>query len=116
MVNVRRMVGEPGVGCTGNKVKAINNLGTTLTALVGANPHRQFIRFSNPGTVTVYVAPERDADGNPLLVSQPWALGGSFAVYGGAVLTITGECQQGWNGFAASGTNNPLTVFESNID
>jgi hypothetical protein len=113
---VRRIVGEPGVGCTGGKVTAINNLGTTLTALIGANPHRQFIRFANPGTVTVYVAMERDADGNPLLVSQPEALGGTFAVVGGGMLTVSGECQVGWNGFAASGANNALTVMESNID
>jgi hypothetical protein len=78
------MVGQPGVGCTGNKVRAINNLGTSLMVLVGANPLRQFIRFSNPGTVTVYVAMERDADGKALAPSLS-SLGGAFAVLGGAL-------------------------------
>jgi hypothetical protein len=115
MADVRRVVGEPGVGCTGTKVTAINNLGTSAMVLVGANPLRQFIRFANPGTVTAYVAMERDGNGNALMPCL-LALGGCFPVVGGAQLTVSGECQLGWNGLAASGTNNPLTVFESNID
>jgi hypothetical protein len=115
VVDVRRVVGEPGVGCTGTKVVAINNLATSSTVLIGANPHRQFIKFANPGTVTVFVAPERDGNGNPLTPST-MALGGTFPVVSGAVLTIYGECQLSWSGLAASGLNNPLTVMESNID
>jgi hypothetical protein len=109
------MPGQPGIGTgTGGRITAINNLGTALMPLVAVNPYREFIQFANPGNVTIFVAMALDANGNPLQPST-LALGGTLPVLTGATLTVVGECQQGWNGFAASGSNNPITVFESNL-
>jgi hypothetical protein len=109
-----RTVGDPGIGATGSKVWPINGLGTALTPLVPGNPYREFIQFSNPGTVTVYVAMATDANGNPLAPSIG-SLAGAFAVMPGATFVVSGECQLPWSGFAASGSSNSITVRESNI-
>src|SRR5262245_30217434 len=110
------MVGDPGIGCTGGKTHASNNLGKTPMPLVGRNGNRRFIMFANPGNVTVYVALAFDVDSKPLELSVPFGLGGTLPVFAGVALVVNGECQREWIGIAASGSNNPFTVFESNID
>jgi len=109
-----RMAGQPGVGATGGKVWPFNNIGTAPIQVVGRNAYREFITFANPGTQTIFVAPLNDATGAPLMPSL-FALGGCFPVLSGAELTITGECQNGWQALAAAGLSNALTVFESNL-
>jgi hypothetical protein len=99
---------------SGGKVTPINNLGTVALQVIGPNAYRSMITFANPGTVTVYVAPLLNAQGAAFTPSLA-ALGGTFPVFAGGLLTLTGECQTGWQAFAASGTNNPFTVSESNV-
>jgi hypothetical protein len=55
-----------------------------------------------------------NANGNRINLTMS-ALGGTFPVFGGAQLTIVGECQVGWQALALSGLNNPFTVYESNL-
>lgn len=109
-------VGQPGtVGpASGGKVTPVNNLGTTMVQVIGGNPSRAAITFHNPGLNTLYVAPTLNAQGNaftPTLAS----LGGTFEIVAGGLLTITGECQMPWQALVATGSNQPLTVMESNI-
>jgi hypothetical protein len=109
------MVTQPGWGTGGStKIWPFNNIGTAPIQVVGTNAYRESITFSNPGTQTVFVAPLIDARGNPIPLSMT-ALGGSFPVVGSAQLTITGECQVGWQALALSGLSNPFTVYESNL-
>ena len=99
---------------SGGKVTPINNLGTTAIQVIGQNVNRATITFANPGTVTVYVAPLTNAQGASFTPSLA-SLGGTFPVFAGGFLTLTGECQTGYQAFAASGANNPFTVSESNV-
>lgn len=98
----------------GGKVWPINTLGTSPIPVIGGNPSRQSITFHNPGTINVYVAMVSNAVGAVLTPSLA-ALGGTFVVFPGGFLIITGECQLAWQAFSASGSNNPITVMESNI-
>lgn len=107
-------VGTPFGPTSGGKVTAINTLGTSPIQVVGANPQRGGITFANPGSVLAYVAPLTNASGQSLVPSLA-ALGGCFPVGAGGIITLTGECQGGWQAFSASGSNNPLTVSESNV-
>lgn len=118
-------VGSPGsVGPTsGGKVYAYNNLGTTSQVVAQPNQSRQSITFHNPGTVDIIVAPV-NVQGNNIAPTSPTnsalslttsALGGGFRVFAGGDRTIVGECQGGWQALSVSGSNNPLTVMESNV-
>jgi hypothetical protein len=109
-------VGSPGTVSTasGGKITPINNLGTSPIQVVAGNPARQTITFCNPGTIVIYVAPLITLTGATLTPSLA-ALGGCFPVFPGGLLIITGECQVGWQALAASASNNPLTVMESNL-
>ena len=110
-----RMIAQPGVGTGGGtKVWPFNNISTAPIEVVGVNAYRESITFSNPGTATVFVGPLTDGNGKPFTPSMS-ALGGTFPVVGGAQLTITGECQVGWQALALSGLSNPFTVYESNL-
>jgi hypothetical protein len=109
-------VGSPGsVNATnGGKVYAINTLGTSPSTVIAANPSRLGITFHNPGTNTAYVAPTLTATGAALTPSLA-ALGGTFQIFPGGLLIISGECQGAWQAFVASGSNQPLTVMETNV-
>lgn len=98
----------------GGKVTPINSLGTTALQVIGPNPQRASLTFANPGTVMVYVAPLINAVGGSFTITLS-ALGGSFPILAGGMLTLQGEISLGWQALAASGSNNPLTVSESNI-
>lgn len=121
-------VGSPGsVGPTsGGKVYAYNNLTTTSQTVAPANPARTSITFDNPGTVDIIVAPAQvqalntsptaPPGTNQALTLTTAALGGGYRIYGnGGSRTIAGECQGAWQALAISGTNNPLTVTDSNV-
>jgi hypothetical protein len=101
-------------GASGGKVTPVNNVGTGVAQVVAQNAQRQTLTFANPGTVTVYVGPTKDANGNTITPTLA-ALGGTFPVFAGGLLVIAGECQQAWQALAASGASNPLTVMESNL-
>jgi hypothetical protein len=99
---------------SGGKVWPFNNIGTAPIQVVVGNPNRVSITFANPGTQNIFVAPLTTATGASLMPSLG-ALGGCFPVVSGAMMTLTGEVQVGWQALAPSGLNNPLTVMESNI-
>ncbi len=100
---------------SGGKVTPINNLGSSPAQVIGANQYRQSITFHAPGSNDVFVAPTVQANGAALVPSNV-LLGGCFRVpAGGPPLTLTGECQTPWQAFVLAGTNQPLTVSESNV-
>lgn len=109
-------VGSPGTvaSASGGKVTPFIISGTFPTLAIAGNPQRQSITFHNPGTINIYVSPTLTATGAALNPSLG-ALAGCFIIFPGALLIISGECQTPWQAFAASGSNNPLTIMESNI-
>lgn len=113
-------VGSPGTvsAAGGGRTYAFNNLSTAPQPILGQNPQRQSITFHNPGSVDIFVAPAfvQNNGSDVALVPSPSALGGTFRIYAnGGSLTIQGECQKPWQAFALSGSNNPLTVVDSNV-
>lgn len=111
-------IGAPGSvsGASGGKVKGFNNVDSVVPVQVlGASGERQIITFHNPGSVDILVFPTTQANGSPNTptIASP---GGGFRVFGnGGSLVVSGECQQAWNALAYSGTNQPLTVMQSNV-
>jgi hypothetical protein len=108
-------VGGPRTGsiANGGKVTAVT-LSTTTAPILGISGARQQITFHNPASSgSVYVAPATNAVGGPLnpTIANP---AGTFEVVAGGTLIMAGECQCGWQGFAAS-ASSPLTIMESNI-
>ena len=100
---------------SGGKVTANNLINTTFTQVVAANQYRQSITFANPGaSVTVYVGPMVLANGQANAPTTG-ALGGTFPIFAGGMLTLTGEVQGAWGCLSASSSNLPLTVMESNV-
>ena len=112
---------------SGGKVYAYNNINETTALVVApANPSRQKIRFHNPGSSDIFIAPQyvQNTPGatptnnsNVALTLSNAALGGSFRVFGnGGTLEVSGECQGAWQALAVTGagTTNPLTVMDSN--
>jgi hypothetical protein len=103
---------------SGGKWYAYNDLGTTPEVVAPANQYRTSITFHNPGAVDVFIAPQFvvNSGTNVPLTPTTGALGGCYRVYGnGGSLTLSGECQGEWQAFAISGTDNPLTVIDSNV-
>lgn len=115
---------------SGGKIYAYNNLGTSPQVVAPANSQRTSITFHNPGSVNVVVFPSSvqalntapsSINGQPRLSDQPLtpttsALGGGFMVFAnGGQITLTGECARSWQALATSGSNNPLTVSDSNV-
>lgn len=98
----------------GGKVTAVNTLGTTAAIVLNSNPFRKRLTFHNPGTQTVFVAPVINAQGAPFTPTNA-ALGGTFQIFPASVLVFEGEVQDAWQAFAATGSNNPLTIMESNV-
>jgi hypothetical protein len=119
-------VGAPGsVGPTsGGKVYAFNNIGTTPIVVAPASPSRTGIGFYNPGSVNIYIAPANvqalnsvpASITNQALSPSNAALGGCWIVVsGGGFIQLSGECQGAYQAFSASGSNNPLTVADTNV-
>lgn len=108
---------------SGGKIHAYNAIGTVVnpinSVVIGNNPSRTQITFHNPGANDIFIAPTTviDNNGNAIaLLPSLAALGGCFRVFAnGGTLVITGECQTPWLAFATSGSNNPLTVMDSNL-
>lgn len=112
---------------SGGKVFGYNNIAEAAPIVVAQpNTSRQRIRFHNPGTSDIFIAPINVQNvlgtaptqpSNQALTPSNAALGGCVRVYGnGGTLDITGECQGGWQAFAVTGagSTNPLTVIDSN--
>lgn len=105
---------------SGGKIYPYNNLTVTPQPVAPANPSRTQITFHNPGAVDIFVAPATALNittgaAGPLTPTTS-LLGGCFRVFAnGGSLVIGGECQTAWQAFAASATNNPLTVMDSNL-
>lgn len=110
---------QANASASGGKINVFNGITTAPQAVVLANPQRRQIIFHNPGDIDLYIGPAlalNAAGQNVAFVPALGSLGGCFLVFGnGGSLTITGECQGGWQAFAKSGTTNPLTVMDSNI-
>lgn len=130
----------PGSGITsfpvgptsGGKVYAFNNLGTSPQLVAPQNNARTQITFDNPGTEDIIVFPSEVQAYNTVPASintttgsgsissvalspTTSALGGGYRIYAnGGSRTIYGECQGSWQALAVSGSNNPLTVTDSN--
>jgi hypothetical protein len=111
---------------SGGKVYGYNNVSAAAPIVVAqANPSRQKITFHNPGTVDIYIGPSfvqnviGSAPINPTNVAfVPTTIlyGGCFRVYAnGGTLVLEGECQGAWQALSVSGTDNPLTVMDSNL-
>src|SRR5437899_9769221 len=106
---------------SGGKTYGYNNIATVPRAIAPANTSRQKIRFHNPGTVDIYIAPANVQNvlgtsptqpSDVVLVPTTALLGGCTIVYAnGGTLEITGECQGAWQALSASGATNPLTVM-----
>lgn len=120
MTQIATSVGSPRTvsSASGGRTYSFNNLNTTPEQIVGTNPQRQRIIIHNPGTIDIFVAPVSviiNGSDSPLSPS-PSALGGCILVYAnGGTLVIDGECQKPWQAFSRSGSNNPLTVIDSNV-
>ena len=109
----------------GGKIYAYNNLGTAPQVVAPSNVNRGSITFHNPGSVNVVIFPSLvqalnvapvNSGSNVPLTPTTTTLGGGFMVYAnGGQITLTGECQGAWQSLATSGSNNPLTVIESNV-
>lgn len=105
---------------SGGKTYAYNNISEAGAITVApANSARQRIRFHNPGSSDIFIAPAfvQNTGSNVALTPTNAALGGCTRVYGnGGTLEITGECQGAWQALAISGAggSNPLTVLDSN--
>jgi len=97
-------------------VTAVNNLNTTPAQVIAANQNRVSISFHNPGTNDVFVYQTQTLVSGSLvnLVPSLSSLGGCYRIFGnGGGLTLTGECQLAFGAFSASGSNQPLTITES---
>lgn len=99
---------------SGGKVTPVNNLATVWVQVIAINANRQSITFHNPGTNTIYIGMMFTVVGS-LLAPTLSSLGGTFALLPGATMTFTGECQLAWGAIAATASNNPLTIMESNV-
>lgn len=116
-------VGAPGSvsAASGGKVYAYNNISTVPQPVAPPNTNRTKIIFHNPhATINIYVAPavisNNTTGAQTPFVPSTAALGGCYLVYAnGGTLTISGECQIGWQAFSASSNSIPLTVTDSNV-
>ena len=112
---------------SGGKVYGYNNIDeTTATIVAQVNPGRFRIRFHNPGVNDLFIAPVNvqnvlgtaptQPSDQPLVIDN-LNLGGAIKLFAnGGTLDVSGECQGAWQAlaFTGGGTNNPLTVIDSN--
>lgn len=97
-------------------ITAVNTIGTSPGPVIGANPARTAITFHAPGGIDLYVAPTQVLSGGISVNLTPSlsAFGGCFHIFAGGDRTITGDAAaQAWQAFAASSSNQPLTIMES---
>lgn len=84
-------------------------IGTSSTTVVTANTTtRAGLMFHNPGTVDLFICPSVDNAGLALAAGGA----GSFRLTPGQSLPLVGLCGGAFNAAAASGSNNPVTVWE----
>lgn len=115
-------VGAPQVfsSASGGKIYSYNAL-STLVTVAPANPSRQKIRFHNPGTKDMLIAPALayasvSAAAPTTLTPTTTNTGGCFLVFAnGGTLDISGECQGSWQALSTDGAAGKLTVMDSNI-
>lgn len=96
------------------KCIAINNIGGAAAQVFGQNSRRVGLRFHNPGTTSIYVYPIGVTP-----TPNTGLLGGTFniipendiTIYGGNTMSIH-DLSGAWGAFAATGSNQPLTVWE----
>ena len=110
---------SPSTGPTnGGKTYAWNILTNMSIVVAPANPSRRSIIFHNPGTVNIYVSMplQMFLDGTQgILDPNIIEPGGGFLLAPGQTLSFMGgEIQTAWQASSASGTNNALTVMDSN--
>jgi hypothetical protein len=99
-----------------SSVTAVNNIGTTVTPIIGANPTRNSINFHNPGAVDIVVFPTFVLTATPApFAPTTSALGGGYRIFAnGGDRTVTGNVAcQAWQALAVSSSNNPLTITET---
>ena len=87
------------------------SLGAASTAILPQNPQVQKVTFHNPGTNTLYVCQATDANGNALTAGpNP----GNWEIFPGGFFVYTGNgAGAAWLAAASTGSNNPLTVAQS---
>lgn len=115
-------------GAAGGRIFGFNNIDESAAIVVAqANPVRFRIRFHNPGTNDLFIAPvnvQNDLVTAPMqpkdhpLTLDNSHLGGAIRLFAnGGTLDISGECQGAWQALAitGAGTTNSLTVIDSNI-
>ena len=87
------------------------SLATSSVQVLPQTPQTRRVTFHNPGSITIYVCQALDANGSAL---TPGAHPGNWAIYGGGMMTFTGDGVAGaWLATSASGSGNPLTVAAS---
>jgi hypothetical protein len=99
-----------------SSITAVNNIGTSVSPLIGANPSRTSINFHNPGTVDIIVFPTVVLTATPSPFAPTLsALGGGYRIFAnGGDRTVKGNVAcQAWQALAASLSNNPLTITET---
>lgn len=118
---IRTGVGSPGtVGpASGGKIYGVSL--TTLVQVAPANPNRQSITFHNPGLIDILIGPAKiftsgSATTQSAFTPTTSAYAGCFRVFAnGGSLTVTGECQQAWQGLTSDASAGLLTVMDSNV-
>jgi hypothetical protein len=99
-----------------SSITAVNNIGTSVSSLIGANPGRNSINFHNPGTVDIIVFPTFVLTATPAPFAPTLSsLGGGYRIFAnGGDRTVTGNVAcQAWQALAVSSSNNPLTITET---
>jgi hypothetical protein len=81
---------------------------TASTQILGTGRNRVSLKFHNPGTVTVYVCPSKDALGNALTAVA--AAAGMLQILPGDTQPVDAPGGLPWNGIAAS--TAVLTIME----
>lgn len=101
---------------TGIQPLAYGRLLTTVSAqILPANPTRKGLMFFNASLVAIAVCPSMAVDTAGLLVPLAAGINGAGSLTlqpTGFVILDEFEPTSAWNGIAASGTDNALTVWE----
>ena len=85
-------------------------IGTGSTQIIAQNLARRGLFIGNPGSVNILICPALDGNGNPLAAGGA----GSLPLTPGQWLSFGPDtaCTTAWNAAAASGSGNPVTVWE----
>lgn len=105
------------VAWSASRASGSNAIGTSPVQVLGNNGQRAAVTFHNPGTVNIYCYSSQISPA-PSLAS----LGGCYVVFPGGDITIyggntisTSAVNGTWFAFAASASNNPLTMMEMTL-